>query len=55
MARRLITPAAVAAVVAMAALAAVVAVDNDDGIEWWRWGGRSMAAAAFGGNGDGYS
>ncbi len=32
---------------------AAAAVDDDDGVQWRRWGGRSMAAAAFnrGGNG----
>jgi hypothetical protein len=34
---------------------AVAAVDDDDedGVQWRRWGGRSMAASAFGGGGDG--
>jgi hypothetical protein len=44
----------VAAAVA-AAVAAVAAVDNEDGVQWWRKGGRSMAVAAFDGNsGRGY-
>jgi hypothetical protein len=29
--------------------AAVAAVDNEDGVQWWRWGGRLMVAAAFDG------
>ena len=32
---------------------AVAAVDNEGGVQWWRWGGRSMAVAAFDGDGDG--
>ena len=40
--------AAVAAVVA-----AVVAVDDEDGVQWWRSGGHSMAVAVFNGNGSG--
>jgi hypothetical protein len=34
---------------AVAEAAAVVAVDDEDGVQWRRWGGRSMAAAAFDG------
>jgi hypothetical protein len=30
---------------------AVVAVDDEDGVQWRRWGGRSMAVAAFDGGG----
>ena len=39
----------------VAAVAAVAAVDNEDGVQWWQRGGRSMAAAAFDGkDGGGY-
>ena len=32
------------------AVAEVEEVDNEDGMQWWRWGGQwSMAAAAFDG------
>ncbi len=54
--RRWTTPVAAvaaAAAAAMAAMAAMAVVDNEDGIQWWRWGGHSMAAAAFDGDGDG--
>ena len=34
----------------VAAVAAVATVDNEDGIQWWRRGGRSMAAAALDGD-----
>ena len=37
----------------MAEVAAVAAVDDEDGVQWRRWGGHSMAAAAFDGGGDG--
>ena len=36
-------------VVAAAAVVAVAAVDNEDGVQWWRWQGHSMAVAAFDG------
>ncbi len=42
--------AAAAAVVA----AAAAAVDNEYGVQWRRRGGRSMAVAAFDGDGGGY-
>ena len=32
---------------------AVAAVDDEDGVQWWQRGGRSMAVAAFDGNGSG--
>jgi hypothetical protein len=32
---------------AVAAVTVVAAVDNEDGVQWRRWGGRSMTAAAF--------
>ena len=35
--------------VAVAEAAAVPAVDDEDGVQWRRWGVRSMAAAAFDG------
>ena len=45
--------AAVVVPLAAVTAAAVVAVDNEDGIQCWRWrGGRSMAAAALGNNGN---
>jgi len=28
-------------------------VDDEDGFQWWRRGGRTMATAAFDGNGGG--
>ena len=34
-------------------MAAVAAVDDEDGVQWRRWGGRSMSASAFNGSGDG--
>jgi len=34
-------------------VAAVAAVDDEDGVQWRWWGGRSMAASAFNGGGDG--
>jgi len=40
----------VAVVVAeVAAVAAVAAVDDEDSVQWRRWGGHSMAAASFDG------
>ncbi len=36
-------------VAAAAAVVAVVAVDDEDGIQWRWWRGRSMAVAAFDG------
>jgi hypothetical protein len=58
MVRRLTTPVAEAVTVVVAVTAATVvaaeaAVDNEDGVRWRRWEGRSMAAAVFGGIGDG--
>jgi hypothetical protein len=37
---------------AVAEVAAVAAVDDEDGVQWRRWGGHSMAAAAFDGGGN---
>jgi hypothetical protein len=45
--------AAAAMVTAAVTVAAVAAMDNEDGIQWRRWGGRSMAVAAFNSNGNG--
>ncbi len=36
-------------VVAAAAVVAVAALDNEDGVQWRRWRGHLMAAAAFDG------
>ena len=41
------------AAAAVVAVAAVAAVDDEDGVQWWRWGGRSMVMAAFDGSVDG--
>jgi hypothetical protein len=46
MVKRSTTPVVVAAA---AAVVAVAAVDDEDGVQWRRWRGRSMAAAAFDG------
>jgi opacity protein-like surface antigen len=45
--------AAVAVAVAVAAAAAAAAVKDEDDVQWWRRGGRSMAAEAFDGDGGG--
>ena len=37
----------------VAAAVAVPVVANEDGVQWWRRGGCSMAAAAFDGDGGG--
>ena len=34
---------------AVAEVAAVAAVNNEEGVQWRQWGGRSMAAAVFDG------
>jgi hypothetical protein len=34
---------------AAAAVAVVAGVENEEGVQWRRWGGHSMAAAAFDG------
>ena len=49
----LVGVAVAVAVAAVAAMAAVAAVYDEDGVQWWRWGGHSMAVAAFSGNGNG--
>ena len=36
-----------------AVVAVVVAVDDEDVVQCWRWGGRSMADTAFDGDGHG--
>jgi hypothetical protein len=48
MVKRSTTPVVV---VAAAVVAAAAVVDNDDGVQWRRWRGRLMAAAAFDGDG----
>jgi hypothetical protein len=45
--------AAAAAARAVTAAVAVAAVDDEDGVQWRRWGGCSMAAVAFDSKGDG--
>ena len=35
--------------VAVAAVAAVAVVDNEDSVQWWQWGGRSMVEVSFDG------
>jgi hypothetical protein len=44
--------AAATVTAATAVTAAAAAVDDEEGIQWQQWGGRSMAAAAFNGNGN---
>jgi hypothetical protein len=47
------TTLVVAVVAAAAAVAAVAAVDNEDGVQWRRWGGGLMVIAAFDSAGNG--
>jgi hypothetical protein len=44
--KRSTTQVAAAVAVAVAAVAAVAAVDGEDGVQWRRWWGRSMAESA---------
>ena len=41
------------AAAAAAAVAVAVAVKDEDDVQWWRRGGRSMAVEAFDGDGGG--
>ena len=53
MVRAAAAAAAVAAVAAVLVAAGTARRDDEDGVQWRRWGGRSMAAAAFDGGSDG--